>query len=140
MCQKCKSHTFPVLTVIVIRLCSRRNVLDSLLEQTFLINSDRNQDILGKAKPLTSFLQRPLFTNRENGKFGDVSDFSCKYTHGTSTVGGRGKATVRTTVRTDITKTVRDIVTRLGSEFGSNIYDDLIFGRVLISLPSFRYR
>ena len=34
--------------------------------------------------------------------FGGVSDFSCKYTHGTSTVGGRGKATVRTTVRTDI--------------------------------------
>jgi len=33
--------------------------------------------------------------------FGGVSDFSCKYTHGTSTVGGRGKATVRTTVRTD---------------------------------------
>ena len=34
--------------------------------------------------------------------FGGVSDFSCKYTHGTSTVGGRGKATVRTTVRTDM--------------------------------------
>jgi len=33
--------------------------------------------------------------------FSGVSDFSCKYTHGTSTVGGRGKATVRTTVRTD---------------------------------------
>jgi len=33
--------------------------------------------------------------------FGGVSDFSCKYTHGTLTVGGRGKATVRTTVRTD---------------------------------------
>jgi len=33
--------------------------------------------------------------------FGGVSDFSCKYTHGTSTVGGGGKATVRTTVRTD---------------------------------------
>jgi len=32
---------------------------------------------------------------------GGVSDFSCKYTHGTSTVGGGGKATVRTTVRTD---------------------------------------
>ena len=34
--------------------------------------------------------------------FGGVSDFSCKYTHGTSTVGGGGKATVRTTVRTDL--------------------------------------
>jgi len=33
--------------------------------------------------------------------FGGVSDFSCKYTHGTSTIGGRVKATVRTTVRTD---------------------------------------
>ena len=33
--------------------------------------------------------------------FGGVSDFSCKYTHGTSTVGGGGKATVRTTVRTE---------------------------------------
>jgi len=33
--------------------------------------------------------------------FGGVSDFSCEYTHGTSTVGGGGKATVRTTVRTD---------------------------------------
>jgi len=33
--------------------------------------------------------------------FGGVSDFSCKYTHGTSTNGGRGKATVRTTVRTE---------------------------------------
>jgi len=39
--------------------------------------------------------------------FGGVSDFSCKYTHGTSTVGGRGKATARTTVRTDLNHTIQ---------------------------------
>jgi len=42
--------------------------------------------------------------------FRGVSDFSCKYTHGTSTVGGRGKATVRTTVRTDIWLIVMGII------------------------------
>ena len=53
--------------------------------------------------------------------FGGVSDFSCKYTHGTSTVGGGGKATVRTTVRTELNFFIGTIYLLKFREFPPNL-------------------